>query len=207
MLNELKTKPEKVNPSTLRTLAQGVDVLAALAEKASAPQDELIASPLILVLDDESISRETGCVAPEKAHLRGVALADSASALKLLEENRFDLVFLDADMPGLNGLEVCKRLYAMPSNKTTPVVFVTGLTDFETQAQSALSGGTDLIAKPIVLIELAVKALIHLLRGRLAAASAHAAHHSHGQQTAQRGARPLPFSSSSAQHPTRTAAR
>ena len=207
LLNELKTKPEKVNPSTLRTLAQGVDVLAALAEKASAPQDELIASPLILVLDDESISRETVCVALEKAHLRAVALDDSASALKLLEENRFDLVFLDADMPGLNGLEVCKRLYAMPSNKTTPVVFVTGLTDFETQAQSALSGGTDLIAKPIVLIELAVKALIHLLRGRLAAASAHAAHHSHGQQTAQRGARPLPFSSSSAQHPTRTAAR
>src|SRR5438552_6206693 len=77
LLNELKTKPEKVNPSTLRTLAQGVDVLAALAEKASAPQDELIASPLILVLDDESISRETVCVALEQAHLRAVALDDS----------------------------------------------------------------------------------------------------------------------------------
>jgi DNA-binding response OmpR family regulator len=87
--------------------------------------------------------------------------------LKLIEENRFDLIFLDVDMPRLDGLELCKKLRATEFNATTPVVFVTGLKDFETQAQSVLTGATDLIAKPVLLTELALKASIYLLRGRL----------------------------------------
>jgi DNA-binding response OmpR family regulator len=47
------------------------------------------------------------------------------------------------------------------------VVFVTGLTDFESRANSMVSGGNDFIAKPFLFIELAVKALILVLRARL----------------------------------------
>jgi DNA-binding response OmpR family regulator len=50
--------------------------------------------------------------------------------------------------------------------KNTPVVFVTGLTDFESRANSTMSGGNDFIAKPFLFIELAVKALLYILRGR-----------------------------------------
>jgi len=71
----------------------------------------------------------------------------------------------------LNGYEVCEKLRATAANAKTPVVFVTALTDFETRAQSALSGATDVIAKPIVLIELAVKAMMHLLRAQLGTGS------------------------------------
>jgi CheY-like chemotaxis protein len=170
LLNELNAKPKKVNLSTLRTVAQAVDFLEVLLEHAGPSCDPIIASPLILVLDDDSISRETICTALEKVDLRAVSLGDSGVALKLLEENRFDLVFLDVEMPGLKGYEVCQKLRATTANAKTPVVFVTALTDFETRAQSALSGGTDVIAKPIVLIELAVKAMIHLLRAQLGAA-------------------------------------
>jgi hypothetical protein len=48
------------------------------------------------------------------------------------------------------------------------VIFVTSLTDFKSRARSSLSGGTDLIAKPFMFIELSVKALTYVLRGRLA---------------------------------------
>ena len=170
LLNELNAKPKKVNLSTLRTVAQAVDFLEVLLEHTGPSCDPIIASPLILVLDDDSISRETICAALEKVDLRAISLGDSGVALKLLEENRFDLVFLDVDMPGLKGYEVCQKLRATTANAKTPVVFVTALTDFETRAQSALSGGTDVIAKPIVLIELAVKAMIHLLRAQLGTA-------------------------------------
>ena len=171
LLNELRAKPKKVNFSTLRTVAQAVDFLEVLLEHASRSCDPIIASPLILVLDDDSISRETVCAALEKVDLRAISLGDSGLALKLMEENRFDLVFLDVDMPGLNGYEVCEKLRATAANAKTPVVFVTALTDFETRAQSALSGATDVIAKPIVLIELAVKAMMHLLRAQLGTGS------------------------------------
>jgi hypothetical protein len=80
------------------------------------------------------------------------------------------------------------------------------MTDFETHTRSALSGGTDLIAKPIVLIELAVKALIHLTRGRLAAAASQTAHHGKAQQTTQKRTRPLLFPPATAGNPKQNAA-
>lgn len=85
-------------------------------------------------------------------------------ALTVLKENPFDLIFLDAEMPGLNGFELCSELRKLPTNKATPVIFVTSLTKFEVRAQSSLSGGNDLIAKPFLMMELAVKALTYLLK-------------------------------------------
>jgi DNA-binding response OmpR family regulator len=70
-------------------------------------------------------------------------------------------------MPGLSGFDVCKNLHATAANPDTPVVFVTSLNDFETRARSTLSGGIDFIAKPVLLIELAVKSLTLLLRARV----------------------------------------
>jgi DNA-binding response OmpR family regulator len=124
----------------------------------------------ILVVDDEAISRRAVTYALEKAKLSSTAVEHPDAALKLLAENPFDLVFLDVDMPGMNGFEVCTRLRTFVRNKATPVVFVTGLTDFESRANSTMSGGNDLIAKPFLFMELAVKALVFILRARLAKA-------------------------------------
>jgi DNA-binding response OmpR family regulator len=65
---------------------------------------------------------------------------------------------------------LCSRLRTLPSYAKTPVVFVTGLNDLESRANSTMSGGNDFIAKPFLFIELTVKALIHVLRSRLAQA-------------------------------------
>ena len=46
-------------------------------------------------------------------------------------------------------------------------VFVTGLKDLESRASSIISGGNDFIAKPFLFMELAVKALVYVLRGKL----------------------------------------
>ena len=95
-------------------------------------------------------------------------MEDPSVALNLLAGSPFDLVVLDVDMPGLSGFDLCTRLRAFPAHAKTPVVFVTGLTDFESRARSTLSGGNDFIAKPFLFMELAVKALTHVLRGQLA---------------------------------------
>jgi CheY-like chemotaxis protein len=121
----------------------------------------------ILVVDDEAISRRAISHSLEKARLKSQCIEDPAAALDLLNKNAYDLVFLDIDMPGMNGFELCAKLRNLPAYKKTPVVFVTSLNDFESRANSTMSGGNDFIAKPFVFMELAVKALVHLLRNRL----------------------------------------
>ena len=81
----------------------------------------------VLVVDDEAISRRAVTYALERAKLKPVAVDNSEAAHKLLIESKFDLVFLDVDMPGMNGFELCSKLRMLPSHKTTPVVFVTSL--------------------------------------------------------------------------------
>lgn len=167
LLRELADKPAALTASTTRTIANAVDFLGGLLEGAGLQPPEDGPPPGILVVDDEVISRRAVLLALEKAHLRAVAVEDPNLAYALTTTNRFDLVILDVDMPGMNGFELCKKIRAQADHKDTPVIFVTGLNDFETRAQSTLSGGNDLIAKPFLFSELAVKALSYVLKPKL----------------------------------------
>jgi DNA-binding response OmpR family regulator len=169
LIMELHEKPASINASTLRTMASAVDSFPLLYENPRAAS----ALPLnsnILVVDDETISRRAVTHALDRAKLKSVSVEDPNVALQLLSETSYDLVFLDVDMPGMNGHELCTRLRALPRHKKTPVVFVTGLTDFQNRANSTMSGGNDFIAKPFPFLELAVKSLVYVLRGKYPAA-------------------------------------
>jgi len=164
LIKELHAKPQKVNSSSVRTALEAVEMLGALAARSAENMDEGLSSPLILVVDDDAISRETTCTALEQARLRALSVDDPHMALKLAKDNRFDLLLLDIQMPEMNGVELCDRIRATSTNARTPVIFVTALNDFEEHVRSAAGGGMDFIAKPIVLVELAVKALTCLMR-------------------------------------------
>lgn len=165
LLRELHDKPKNINPSTLRTAASAIDFIAELF-KAEVPASEPVTSKGILVVDDEVLSRRAVSYALEKASLKSVSVEDPLVALKLATENAYDVIFLDVQMPGMDGFELCTKIRELPTNRNTPVIFVTSLTDFKSRARSSLSGGTDLIAKPFMFIELAVKALTHVIRMR-----------------------------------------
>lgn len=167
LLKELQEKPKNLNASTIRTVATAVDFLGVLFDHAGQAQRDLPPAR-ILVVDDEAISRRAITHALEKAKLPSMNVEDPQVAYKLLTEQPFDLVFLDVDMPGMNGFELCTKLRALPAHKKTPVVFVTSLNDLENRASSMMSGGNDFIGKPFLFIELAVKALVYVLRGKLA---------------------------------------
>jgi CheY-like chemotaxis protein len=167
LLKELYEKPKNLNASTMRTLAHTIDFLAVLLKRSGTHETENFPPPNIMVVDDEAISRRAVIYALEKAHLKCVSVEDPNVALKMLSENHYNLIILDVDMPGMNGFELCTKLRVLPAHAKTPVVFVTGLTDFESRARSTLSGGNDLIAKPFLFMELAVKALSYVLKGQL----------------------------------------
>ena len=168
LLKELYEKPKNINASTLRTVAHCIDFIAELFGR-STEVDLLQTGPVhILVVDDEILSRRAITYALEKANLKAVSVEEPQMALNLATQTTFDLIFLDVQMPGMDGFELCTKIRALATNRNTAVIFVTSLTDFKSRARSSLSGGNDLIAKPFMFIELSVKALTYVLRGRLA---------------------------------------
>ncbi len=171
LLRELCEKPDSLGDSTFRTIAQAIDLLLAMVQRNpdASPSDDSQIS--ILAVDDDPISLRAVNYALHKAQLKGVMMDDPSVALKILELNSFDLIFLDLEMPGMNGLELCTRLRALPGHQKTPVVFLTTATNFENRAQSILSGGNDFIGKPFLFMELTLKALTLILHRRLQAAT------------------------------------
>ncbi|NOS71593.1 MAG: response regulator [Verrucomicrobia bacterium] len=167
LLKELCEKPANFNPSTLRTVASAVDFLGWLFDRATLPGADVITEARVLVVDDELLSRRAITFALDKAKLKSISAEDPTVALKLVTENPFDLIFLDVDMPGMTGFELCTKIRALSRHWKTPVIFVTSLTGFETRANSTMSGGNDFIAKPFIFVELSVKALVYVIRARM----------------------------------------
>lgn len=167
LLKELYEKPKNINASTLRTVAHSIDFICELFSRGPAGAEADASPANILVVDDEILSRRAITYALEKAGLKPISVEEPQVALNLATEKAFDLIFLDVQMPGMDGFELCTKIRALPTNKNTTVVFVTSLTDFKSRARSSLAGGTDLIAKPFMFIELSVKALSYVLRARL----------------------------------------
>ncbi|NDF01683.1 MAG: response regulator, partial [Verrucomicrobia bacterium] len=142
--------------------------ISSLLEKAASLPPLGNFDPVVLAVDDEEISRRAVTLSVDKAGVRSVALDNGPAALLKARETHFDLIVLDVDMPGMNGFELCTKLRTQAEYKDTPVIFVTGLSDFQSRARSTLSGANDLIAKPFVFVELSVKVLSYLLKARLA---------------------------------------
>ncbi len=170
LLHELVEQPQLINPSTARTIALSVDLLGKLIANASTARGTDTIAGQVLVVDDDPLANRIALAALSRANLGGQAVPDPNAALRLLAQQRFELVLLDVEMPHLSGFELGRKIRLLPGYENTPMIYVTAHSDFESRARSIFSGGNDLIAKPILPIELAVKAVSHLLRGRLATA-------------------------------------
>ncbi|MEO8499598.1 MAG: response regulator [Vicinamibacteria bacterium] len=159
LLRELIDAPSALTPSAVHIIVGASDFLSRLLERATDATAEPAASAIVLVVDDDAIARKAECLALARLNVATVSVDDPQVALRLLSENRFSLVFLDVEMPGMDGFELCRALRALPEHQSTPVVFVSSLADDDTRMRAAASGGNDLIAKPFLPMELAVRAL------------------------------------------------
>ena len=111
----------------------------------------------ILVVDDEDL-----VLSVVRHSLRGegyevFAAADGRSALSLARRHLPDLIILDINMPGLNGLEVCRRLRQDPALEATPILFVTGRIAVKDRVEGLDQGGDDYLPKPFDIGELTAR--------------------------------------------------
>lgn len=104
--------------------------------------------PKILVADDERANRDL-LVRLLTAHGYVVEpVGDGEAALRILEEQRPDLVMLDVRLPGIGGFEVCAAIKRRPATRLTPVVLVTGLHDRQHKIEGIKAGADDFLSKP-----------------------------------------------------------
>jgi CheY-like chemotaxis protein len=167
LLFELMARPSLISASPLATSKAAVDFLGQLLESAPELTFSVRLRARVLVVDDDRLSSRLFVTSLQEAHLQARSTDDPDVALDWAGKEDFQLFLLDIEMPGMNGFELCKQLRAMPKYESTPVVYVTSHSDFQSRSEGMLSGGNDLIAKPVLAPELAVKAVMHLLRNQL----------------------------------------
>lgn len=85
-----------------------------------------------------------------------------AAALARLGGVQPDLILLDVNMPGLGGLDVCRRLKAEPATADVPVLFITALGDMADKVAGFVAGGVDYITKPFQAEEVLARVSAHL---------------------------------------------
>lgn len=102
----------------------------------------------ILVVDDDPTARLLMRDALQKTGFEVHLALDGADALRQFAGEFFNLVLLDVDMPGMNGIDVCTALRSK-GGEHLPIVMVTGLDDVKSVEAAYQAGATDFIAQPI----------------------------------------------------------
>ena len=103
----------------------------------------------LLVIDDNEPNRD---VLSRRLRQRGYTVsvaADGAEALMLLEQQQFDLVLLDVEMPGMSGLEVLGQIRLRHSRTSLPVIMVTARSSGDDIVEAFQLGANDYVTKPI----------------------------------------------------------
>lgn len=164
LLFQVMDQASRFTNSVSRTIATTLDFLEQLFRRLAKAEPKALQGGRVLVVDDDPVSNRLVVWALHQAKLEARSVEDPRSALQFLREKHYDLVLLDVELPGMDGFELCTKLRALSGYEQVPVIYVTAHSDFETRAKGALTGGYDLIAKPILPMELAVKVVTVLMK-------------------------------------------
>ncbi len=93
-----------------------------------------------------------------------VTAMNGLDALEAIQRTKPDIILLDVMMPGIDGIEVCKRIKADPATQHIPVVMVTALDQPEDRVRGLEAGADDFLTKPVNDISLfcRIKSLVRL---------------------------------------------
>lgn len=128
-----------------------------------APPGAADPAPRVLVVDDEPMVRKLLRVGLARRGFAVTDVADGAAALESFGTGLYDIVLVDAMMPGMDGFATCRALRALPDGQFVPIVILTGLDDDASIGLAYESGATDFYVKSPQMTLLAER-LRYLLR-------------------------------------------
>src|ERR1700680_810533 len=103
----------------------------------------------LLIVEDDIASLELMAEVFTSLEAEVRPLSDSQTASKVVNEEKFDGIFLDLEMPNVHGFDLARRIRTSSWNKTTPIVIVTGRDERETMQQAFALGATFFLQKPV----------------------------------------------------------
>jgi len=121
---------------------------------------------ILVIEDNRDIAANLGDFLEDRGHTVDYA-ADGVAGLHLAVVNDFDAIILDLNLPGMDGLEVCKRLRA-EGRKQTPVLMLTARDSLDSKLAGFDSGADDYLVKPFALQEVEARLSVLARRGKAA---------------------------------------
>ncbi|MDY6790152.1 MAG: response regulator [Thermodesulfobacteriota bacterium] len=127
-----------------------------------------VSGSTLLVVDDSPLSSMVvSLILKKHSDYYTVSVWDGPACIKKAKEIKPDLILLDIQMPGMNGIEVCKVLRNDEQTSEIPVIFVTSSTDNETLKEAFEAGGNDYVRKPVNKTELLARIKSVLLHKKM----------------------------------------
>jgi len=122
--------------------------------------------PLILIVEDEPAQLEVLSYNISAAGFRVVTANSGDEALLKTEEEEPDLIVLDWMLPGVSGIEICRRLRGKDKTRATPIIMVSARGEEGDKVLGLESGADDYVSKPYSISELIARIRANLRRVR-----------------------------------------
>ena len=126
--------------------------------------------PRVLVVEDEPAQRE---VLAYNLEAEGFAVSKAENgddALLYVSEDQPDIIVLDWMLPGVSGIEICRRLKMRPETRDIPVIMLSARSEEVDRVRGLETGADDYVVKPYSVIELMARVRTQLRRVRPASA-------------------------------------
>ena len=102
----------------------------------------------VLVVDDDALNRRLVTATLAREGLRTTSANDGAAALAAIGEDPPDVILLDIEMPGMDGIEVLERIKSDEKLRHLPVVMISGIDDAQSVVRCLEAGADDFLPKP-----------------------------------------------------------
>jgi two-component system phosphate regulon response regulator PhoB len=122
--------------------------------------------PRVLVVEDETAQREILAYNLEAEGFRVAAAETGDEALVLVDEERPDIIVLDWMLPGVSGIEICRRLKARSDTRSVPIIMLSARSEELDRVRGLETGADDYVVKPYSVVELMARVRTQLRRTR-----------------------------------------
>ncbi|PCJ47759.1 MAG: diguanylate cyclase response regulator [Moraxellaceae bacterium] len=111
---------------------------------------------VLVVEDNKTVSMIASRIINSMGH-EAILATDGEQALALFKGDRYDLVLMDVELPGLDGFETTRRIRQLAPDSWFPIIFISGNTEDTYLATGIEAGGDDYLSKPVKPVVLKAK--------------------------------------------------
>ena len=122
--------------------------------------------PLVLIVEDEPAQREVLSYNLKAEGFRVVGAETGDDALLLVEEEAPDVIVLDWMLPGVSGIEICRRLKTRAETRSVPIIMLSARSEEVDRVRGLETGADDYVVKPYSVVELMARVRTQLRRAR-----------------------------------------